>query len=151
MSDSLLQKSWKNNLRPYFNPNPISSSFLIHCEWFKTWWAHQLELYKASLNFKGKDTTIPDSNLKILIYFNSSIMEHRNLLHLTPHIFPINLRSRLWKLEMKKIIITFVKIGLIKILKIKMWYANLKYHVIFITFGRYKKQFLFEVKYHLTH
>jgi len=36
---------------------------------------------------------IQDSKLKILIYFYSPIIEDWNLLHQTPHIFPINLKS----------------------------------------------------------
>jgi hypothetical protein len=45
------------------NFNPISSSFLVHFEWLKTWWMHQLGLYKTS---KTKDAMIKDFKLKTL-------------------------------------------------------------------------------------
>jgi hypothetical protein len=33
--------------------------FLVCFEWLKTWWVSQLELYKTSLYFKGKDGNNP--------------------------------------------------------------------------------------------
>ncbi len=58
MSDSLLQIFWKNNFRPLFSSNSISLFliFWVCFEWFKTWWVHQLGLYKTSLYYsKGRD------------------------------------------------------------------------------------------------
>ncbi len=57
--------------RPLTSSNSITSSFLVHFEWFKTWWVHQLKLYKTSFYFKGKDAMIQDFKLVILIRFNS--------------------------------------------------------------------------------
>jgi hypothetical protein len=48
-------------------PVPISSLFLVCIEWYKTWWMHQLGLYRTSLYSKGKDATIKDFKLEILI------------------------------------------------------------------------------------
>jgi hypothetical protein len=84
-----------------YGSNLISFSFLVCFEWFKTWWVCQLKIYKLSLYFKGKDATIQGFKFKILFYFNSSIIKHQTHLDQTPHIFPIDLRSRLWKLGME--------------------------------------------------
>jgi hypothetical protein len=76
MNDNLLQKFWKNNSRPLSSSTPVSSLFLVCFEWFKTWRVHQLGLYKISLYFRSKDVMIQDFKLKILIWFNSSIIEY---------------------------------------------------------------------------
>jgi hypothetical protein len=77
MSDSLFQFFWKYNTRPLSPFTSKSFSFLICFEWFKIWWVHQLRrLYKASFHFKGKDATIKDLKLKILICSNSLITKH---------------------------------------------------------------------------
>jgi hypothetical protein len=47
-------------------PVPISSLFLVCIEWYKTWWMHQLGLYRT-LYSKGKDAIIKDFKLEILI------------------------------------------------------------------------------------
>jgi hypothetical protein len=73
--------------RPLTSSNSITSSFLVHFEWFKTWWVHQLKLYKTSFYFKGKDAMIQDFKLTILICINSSIIEHWTCLHKTSYIF----------------------------------------------------------------
>jgi hypothetical protein len=76
MSDSLFQFCWKNISRPLFSSSPISSLFLIYFEQLKTWWVHQLGLYKTSLYSRGKDTKIKDVKHKILICFKSPIIKH---------------------------------------------------------------------------
>jgi len=38
MSHILLQFFWKISFRPFFSSSFIFFSFLIHFEWFKTWW-----------------------------------------------------------------------------------------------------------------
>jgi len=43
------------------------SSFLIHFERLKTWWVHQLGLYKNSLYSKCKDAMIKYLKLEMLI------------------------------------------------------------------------------------
>jgi len=58
MSGSLLQK---------IILDPISSSFLIHFEWLKFLWVHQLGLYKNSLYTKCKDAMIKDLKFEMLI------------------------------------------------------------------------------------
>jgi hypothetical protein len=76
MSDSLLQFFWKYDTRPLSPSTSISFSLLICFEWFKIWWVHHLRLYKASFHFKGKDATLKDFKLEILICFNSLITKH---------------------------------------------------------------------------
>jgi hypothetical protein len=76
MSDSLLQFFWKNSSRLPASSSPISSSFLVHFEWLKTWWVCQLGLYKTSLYSRGKDAMIKNLKFKILICFNSPITKH---------------------------------------------------------------------------
>jgi len=76
MSDSLFQFFWKNSSRHLFSSSPIFSLFLIYFEWLKTWWVHQLVLYKTSLYSRGKDTKIKDVKHEILICFKSPIVEH---------------------------------------------------------------------------
>ncbi len=71
MSDSFLQKIWKNNFIPLFSSSPISSSFLVFLKWLKILWVHQLGLYKISLYRRDKDV-----RFKILICFNSHIIEY---------------------------------------------------------------------------
>ncbi len=80
MSDILLQFFWKNCSRSFSNSCLLFSSYLVCFEWFKIWWVHQLWLYKTSLYFRGKNETIEDFKLKILICFHSPIIEHW-----TPH------------------------------------------------------------------
>ncbi len=65
MSDSLLQFFWKNSSRPLSSSSSISSSFLVHFEWLKTWWVFQLWLYKTSLYSRGKYGSIKDFKLEI--------------------------------------------------------------------------------------
>jgi len=78
-------------------PVPISSLFLVCIEWYKTWWMHQLGLYRTSLNSKGKDATIKDFKLEILICLVKPT-EHWTTLHQTPHIVPTPLPN--WGLQM---------------------------------------------------
>jgi hypothetical protein len=66
----------KNSFRLLSSSNPISSLILIHFEWFETWWVCQLGIYKKFVYSKGKDTTIKDFKLEILICFNLFIIEH---------------------------------------------------------------------------
>jgi hypothetical protein len=65
-----------NSSRLLSSFNPISSSILIHFEWFKTRWVHQLGIYKTFVYSKGKDATIKDFKLEILIFFNLPIIKH---------------------------------------------------------------------------
>jgi hypothetical protein len=52
----------------HLSSNPISSSFLVCFEGFKTWWVHQLSLYKTSLYVRNKDASIKDFKFKIPIF-----------------------------------------------------------------------------------
>jgi hypothetical protein len=54
---------------PFFSFSPISSSYLVCFEGFKTWWVHQLGLYKTFLYVRDKDAMIKDFKLKIPISF----------------------------------------------------------------------------------
>jgi hypothetical protein len=56
----LFQKKLKNSSKHMSNFRPHTFSFLGYFEWFKTWWVHQLRLYKNSLCSKGKDVIIKD-------------------------------------------------------------------------------------------
>jgi hypothetical protein len=38
--------------------------------------AHQIKLYKTSLSSRGKNATIKDFKIEILIYFNSPFTKH---------------------------------------------------------------------------
>jgi hypothetical protein len=76
MNDNLLQFFWKNSPQPSSSSNPISSSFLVHFEWFKSRWVCQPRLYKTSLYSKAKDAIIKDLKLRILICFHSLVIEH---------------------------------------------------------------------------
>ncbi len=87
MSDSLLQK-FEKIAQSFSSSSPISSSLLVCFEWIKTRWVCQLRIYKTSFYSRGKNTTIKDIKLKILICFKSPIVEHWTPLHQTPHIFP---------------------------------------------------------------
>ncbi len=75
-----------NSSGPLSSSNSISSSFLVHLEWFQTWWVHQLKLYKTSFCSKGKDARIQDFKLVILIRFDSL-----NTVTPNTHIFSIPL------------------------------------------------------------
>ncbi len=77
--------------RPVPSSCPISFSFLVCFEWFKTWWVRHLGLCKTSLYFKGKDATTEDFKLKILIFFYLWIIKCLTPLHQTSHIFLIPL------------------------------------------------------------
>jgi hypothetical protein len=48
MSDSLLQFFWKISFRLLSSSSPLSFSFFIFFEWFKSWWVCQLGYYKIS-------------------------------------------------------------------------------------------------------
>jgi hypothetical protein len=76
MSDSLLQFFRKNGSWFLSSSSPMSSSFLVCFEWFKIWWVHRLRFYKTSLYLGGKDATIKDFKLKILIHFNPLVTKH---------------------------------------------------------------------------
>ncbi len=84
MSDSLFQFFCKYRSKPLFSTNLISSSFLVCFKRFETWWVHHLRLYKISVYSKGKDVTIKDLKLKIVICF--PVTHHRTLSPLTPNI-----------------------------------------------------------------
>jgi hypothetical protein len=64
-------------------------TFQNSSEWFKTWWMHQLGLYKNSLYFESKNIMIKDLKFELLIVFNSPITEHWTLLHYTRHLIII--------------------------------------------------------------
>ncbi len=88
MNNSLLQFFWKNVFRLLSSFSRISSSFFFRFEWFKTWWVHHLRFYKSSLYSGGKDATIQNFKLKILICFNSPITRYWTSFHQTPPYFP---------------------------------------------------------------
>jgi hypothetical protein len=69
-------KKFEKYLYTPLSSSLIYSSFLVWFKWLKTWCVHQLELYKTSLYSRGKDATIKDFKLEILICFNSAIVEH---------------------------------------------------------------------------
>ncbi len=55
--DILFQNFWRKNFRPFLVSNPIFSSFLIHFEWYKNRWVHQLAILKKKFFSKGKKIT----------------------------------------------------------------------------------------------
>ncbi len=69
----------KHSSRLLYSSRPISSSFSVRFGWFKTWWVHQLGLYKTSLYSRSKDATIKDFKLEIQICSNSPTTEHYNI------------------------------------------------------------------------
>jgi len=97
MSDSLLQFFWKINFRLLSSFSPLSSSFFYLFWVIKNLMAVSTRVLQNFLsNFikqllysKGKDATIKDFKLKIVIYFNSPITKHWNPLHQTPISSPI--------------------------------------------------------------
>ncbi len=73
---------WNNSFRYLFSSNPISSSILVHFEWFKTWWVHQLGFYQTCLYFRGKRQWYKILSLKSKSVF---ITHHQTLSPLTPN------------------------------------------------------------------
>jgi hypothetical protein len=105
MSDSLLQFFWKTISRPLSSSSPIFFSFLIRFEWFKTWLVHQLEFHKTSFYSRGKDATIKDFKLEILIYFNSLISNNESLYTKHPISSPFlyQIKQFLWNFKKAKL------------------------------------------------
>jgi hypothetical protein len=91
INDNLLQFVLMDSSQPSSSSNPISSSFLVCFDWFKSRWVCQSRLYKTSWYSKTRDATIKHLKLKILICFHSPIIEHWTPLHQTSHILGIPL------------------------------------------------------------
>jgi hypothetical protein len=72
-------------------PAPYLPQFLVHFEWLDD--ECELGFHKTSLYPRGKNATIKDLKLKVLICFKSPITKHWTPLHQTSHILSILLSN----------------------------------------------------------